>query len=72
MVKITPELLTKCPSRTNKKKGESQQQYLKRLTHVYLAEKSIDEIVSSKVVFLNSPQFKSSSFTLEKLLQIHS
>ena len=31
---------------SNKKQGENPQQYLKRLTHVYLAEKSIDEIVS--------------------------
>ena len=46
MVKITPELLAKCPSQSNKKKGENPQQYLKRLTHVYLAEKSIDEIVN--------------------------
>ena len=52
MVKITPELVTKCPSQTKKKKSESAQQYLKRLTHVYLAEKSIDEIVSNVPLFL--------------------
>ena len=47
MVKITPELLAKCPSQSNcKKKGENRQQYLKRFTHVHLAEKSIDEIVN--------------------------
>ncbi|XP_028406263.1 protein phosphatase 1 regulatory subunit 42-like [Dendronephthya gigantea] len=44
MVKITPELVAKCPSQTKKSKNETSQQYLKRLTHVYLAEKSIDEI----------------------------
>lgn len=44
MVKITPELVAKCPSQTKKKKSETPQQYLKRLTHVYLAEKCIDEI----------------------------
>ena len=47
MVKITPELVAKCPSQTKKKKHETPQQYLKRLTHVYLAEKCIDEIVSA-------------------------
>ena len=52
MVKITPELVAKCPSQTKKKKNESPQQYLKRLTHVYLAEKSIDEIVSDDSLFL--------------------
>ena len=44
MVKITLELVAKCPSQTKKKKSETPQQYLKRLTHVYLAEKCIDEI----------------------------
>ena len=51
MVKITLELVAKCPSQTKKKKSETPQQYLKRLTHVYLAEKCIDEIVSIISVF---------------------
>lgn len=50
MVKITTELVAKCPSQTKKKKNETSQQYLKRLTHVYLAEKCIDEIVSIRFI----------------------
>ena len=40
------EVLEGITWQTEEKKSESAQQYLKRLTHVYLAEKSIDEIVS--------------------------
>ncbi|XP_046850156.1 protein phosphatase 1 regulatory subunit 42-like [Xenia sp. Carnegie-2017] len=44
MVKISPELIKKCPSQTKKKKSETTLQYLKRLTHVFLAERFVDEI----------------------------
>ncbi|XP_031559465.1 protein phosphatase 1 regulatory subunit 42-like [Actinia tenebrosa] len=44
MGKITLEMLAKCPSHTKKKRGETLNHYLKRLTHLYFAEKGIDEI----------------------------
>ncbi|KXJ18282.1 Protein phosphatase 1 regulatory subunit 42 [Exaiptasia diaphana] len=44
MGKITLEMLAKCPSHTKKKKDENLQHYLKRLTHLYFAEKGVDEI----------------------------
>lgn len=51
MGKITLEMLAKCPSHTKKKRDETLQHYLKRLTHLYFAEKGLDEIVSTIRVF---------------------
>ncbi|EDO47417.1 predicted protein, partial [Nematostella vectensis] len=44
MGRITMEMLSKSHHHTKKKRDESNQHYLKRLTHLYLAEKGIDEI----------------------------
>jgi protein phosphatase 1 regulatory subunit 42 len=44
VVKISNELLARCPSHTKRKRGESLPDYLRRLTHLYLQEKGIEEI----------------------------
>ena len=46
MVKITLEMIAKSPSHTKKRRDETVQQYVRRLTHLYFSEKNIDEIVS--------------------------
>lgn len=46
MVKITSEMLLKYASHTKRMSNESDLQYFKRLTHIYLQEKNIEEIVS--------------------------
>ena len=46
MGKITLEMLAKSPSHTKKRRDETVQQYVRRLTHLYFSEKNIDEIVS--------------------------
>lgn len=50
MGKITLEMLAKSPSHTKKRKDETVQQYVRRLTHLYFSEKNIDEIVSRYVI----------------------
>ena len=47
MGKITLEMIAKSPSHTKKRRDETVQQYIRRLTHLYFSEKNIDEIVSS-------------------------
>ncbi|PFX27342.1 protein phosphatase 1 regulatory subunit 42-like [Stylophora pistillata] len=44
MGKITLEMLAKSPSHTKKRRDETVQQYVRRLTHLYFSEKNIDEI----------------------------
>ena len=51
MGKITLEMLAKSPSHTKKRRDETVQQYVRRLTHLYFYEKNIDEIVSRTVKF---------------------
>lgn len=47
MVKLTIDLIARGTSGyTKKKRDESIQQYLRRLTHLYLEDKCIDEVVS--------------------------
>jgi len=46
MARITAELLSKCTGQAKKKREESLDQYLKRITHLYCAEKGIEKIVS--------------------------
>jgi protein phosphatase 1 regulatory subunit 42 len=49
MVKLTIDLIARGTSGyTKKKRDESVENYLKRLTHLYLEDRSIDEIVSTK------------------------
>ncbi len=49
MVKITTDLIIKHGSHSKKQNYENDLQFLRRLTHIYLQEKNIDEIVSSKL-----------------------
>ena len=52
MVKLTMDLIARGTSGyTKKKRDESMQHYLKRLTHLYLEDRNIDEIVSMHLVF---------------------
>lgn len=44
MGKITFEMIAKSPSHTKKRRDETVQQYVRRLTHLYFSEKNIDEI----------------------------
>lgn len=44
MVRITQDLLLKYASHTKQRSNESDSQYLKRLTHIYLQERCIEEI----------------------------
>lgn len=46
MGKISLELIAKSHSHTKKRRDETVQQYVRRLTHLYFSEKNIDEIVS--------------------------
>ena len=50
MGKISLELIAKSHSHTKKRRDETVQQYVGRLTHLYFSEKNIDEIVS-KIYF---------------------
>ena len=50
MAKITQEMLGKSPSHMKRKRDESVEHYLRRITHLYLAEKNISEIVC---IFVN-------------------
>ena len=45
MVLISQDLLLKYASHTKQRTNENDYQYLKRLTHIYLQERSIEEIV---------------------------
>ena len=46
MVKLSVDMLTKFgPGQNKRKPDESITHYLNRLTHIYLQDKSIDEIV---------------------------
>eukprot|EP00794_Sanderia_malayensis_P004865 gene4865-5504_t len=49
MVKITSELIIKHGSHSKKQNYENDFQFLRRLTHIYLQEKHIDEIVNLEV-----------------------
>lgn len=53
MGKISLELIAKSHSHTKKRRDETVQQYVRRLTHLYFSEKNIDEIVS-KIVILST------------------
>ena len=45
MVRISQDLLLKYASHTKQHSNENDLHYLKRLTHIYLQERSIEEIV---------------------------
>lgn len=42
---MTTELLCRCTSHTKRRKDETTEQFLARVTHLYCAEKGIEEIV---------------------------
>lgn len=51
MVKLTIDLIARGTSGyTKKKRDETMHQYLKRLTHLYLENKQIDEVVYKIIV----------------------
>jgi len=50
MVWLTLDLIARGTSGyTKKKRDESVEQYVRRLTHLYLEDKCIDDVVSSRV-----------------------
>ena len=52
MVKLTANMITKVVAGQNKRRAdETATHYLNRLTHIYLQEKNIDEIVSHFYLF---------------------
>lgn len=46
MTKITTDMLCRCTGQAKRRKEESQEQFLKRVTHLFCAEKGIQAIVS--------------------------
>ena len=57
MVKLSIDLIARGTSGyTKKKRDEDMDQYLKRLTHLYLEGKSIDEVVSMSldIIFVSA------------------
>ncbi len=57
MGSMTTDLLLKCTGQAKKKKEESREQYLKRITHLYCAEKGIDKIVSQLSLTVSTSRF---------------
>ena len=49
MVKITLELLSRSVNQAKRRKDESPQQYLRRVTHIHLADKGIEQIVRRSI-----------------------
>ena len=55
MPKLTVDLLCKCTSSSvKKKKDETQEQFLARLTHVYCFEKNVDDMVKKTHTLYNN------------------
>ena len=53
MVKLSVDMITKFVTGQNKRRAdETASHYLNRLTHIYLQEKHIDEIVSIQLSLL--------------------
>jgi len=46
---MTVELLCRCTSHTKRRRDETQLQFLGRVTHLYCAEKGIEEIVRNYI-----------------------
>lgn len=54
MVKLTIDLIARGTSGyTKKKRDESMQHYLKRLTHLYLEDRCIDEVVINNGIYFS-------------------
>ncbi len=47
MPQMTASLLARCTGYAKRKRDESPEQFLRRITHLYCSEKGIDKIVSS-------------------------
>ena len=46
MVRLTAEYIARCNGHTKRKRDETTDHYLKRITHLYMAERNIEAIVS--------------------------
>ena len=46
MVRLTAEYIARCNGHTKRKRDEPTDHYLKRITHLYMAERNIEAIVS--------------------------
>jgi len=46
MVRLTADYIVRYNGHTKRKRDEPTNQYLKRLTHLYMAERNIEDIVS--------------------------
>ena len=53
---MTTDLLVKCTGQAKRKRDESQEQFLRRITHLYCSERGIEAIVSTShasiIIFL--------------------
>lgn len=47
MVRLTADYIVKCNGHTKRQRDEPTNKYLKRLTHLYMAERNIEAIVSA-------------------------
>lgn len=47
MPRMTADLLVKCTGQAKRKRDETQDQFLRRITHLYCSEKGIEAIVSA-------------------------
>ena len=53
MPRLSVELLCRCTGHANKRrKDESQEQFLARVTHLYCSEKNIEYIVSIYIIYI--------------------
>ena len=46
MVRLTTDYIARCNGHTKRKRDEPTDHYLKRITHLYMAERNIEAIVS--------------------------
>lgn len=51
MSRMTVDLLCKCTGQTRRKREETKEQFLRRVTHLYCAEKDIRRVVSGIRLF---------------------
>ena len=51
MVRLTTEYIARCNGHTKRKRDEPADHYLKRITHLYMAERNIEAIVSICALF---------------------
>ncbi len=49
MPRMIADLLARCTGQAKRKRCETQEQYLRRITHLYCSEKGIETVVSKLV-----------------------